>query len=378
MKSVYMLAGEQSGDSHAAALASAIRERHGDWPIYGVAGPAMRDAGVIGTVHSEQLAVMGFTDVIKHLPRLIKIFKKIRSEILNLNPDMVVFIDYPVFNIKMAKALRKKGYQGKLVHYISPSVWAHGKERIRKMAQSLDMLLTIFPFEPSCYEGSGLETRYVGNPLVDSVKNYNYDNDWTEKAGLAPDSEILAIFPGSRHGEIKRNLPIQIKAAKQFAKDHPNVRFAISCAHPDLIEPISKIASNAAIVPARYRYELMRDCQSAIATSGTVTLELALHEKPTVVNYALTRLNKWIAKYILKLDLPHYCIVNIIKNRTIFPEIINQTHEPSRIAKELDALHTSGEARTECINGCRSVKDTLTDLSASDNAAKSLEQLLAC
>lgn len=362
---IYLFAGEQSGDLHGAALAARLANH----PLRGVAGPKMREAGVIGSLKMEQFSVMGITDVLRHLPSLLKLFHEVRDEILNLKPEAVVLIDYPAFNIRLAKALRKKGYTGKLIHYVCPSVWAHGKGRIQKMAKTLDLLMTIFPFEPDCFKGTGLETLYVGNPTVEAIRNYRYDNNWMDKVDIDPRGEITALFPGSRIGEVKRNLPLQLQAIELAGAAKP----AISCAHPDLLPLISKIAPHIPVVPPQYHYELMRDSKRAIATSGTVTLELALHQRPTVVNYALTPLNRFIAKNILRLNLPYYCIVNILAGREVFPELIASGSDPKAIAKALQSIDEE-----ETIRGCSEVAQMLGTKSASHTAAEKIESLLKC
>ena len=191
---LFIFAGEQSGDLHGSHLMRALKKEIPGCRFSGVAGPAMRVEGIESIFSMEKFAVMGFTDVIKAFPSLYKQFYQIRDYILTQKPDGVIFVDYPGFNLRMAKALRKKGYTGKLVHYICPSVWAWGKKRIDHMANSLDLLLTIYPFEADSFSHSSLPVKYIGNPLQEYISSYSYKNDWLDKLAIKAPS-IISIFP---------------------------------------------------------------------------------------------------------------------------------------------------------------------------------------
>jgi lipid-A-disaccharide synthase len=371
MKSIYLFAGELSGDLHGGSLAKAIKKTDPEWFLCGVAGPHMRDQGVIGSMQMEEFAVMGITDVLKNLPKLARLFFRVKGEILSFQPDAVILIDYPVFNIRLAKALRKSGYKGKIIHYICPSVWAHGKKRIQKMAKTLDLLLTIYPFEPKYFSKTGLKTTFVGNPVSESVQNYAYDKEW-----VAPKKPLIALFPGSRKGAVAANLKAQLEAASYFHEKHPEVSFAVSVGAKELSPLILPLieASHLPItlVDPKHAYELMKSSTLALATSGTVTLELALHHCPTVVHYSLNPLNRFIAKYVMGLKLPYYCIVNIIGEKEIFPEWIEKRYTAKTLAEELEKLYAHPEP---CIEECREITEKLGQVPASENAVKELKEL---
>ncbi len=288
-KKIFIFAGEKSGDLLGSHLLKALKERLPQYEIEGVGGPEMRDEGFDCILHSEEFEIMGFSDILRSLPKFRRQFRHIRNHILETKPDGVIFIDYPGFNLRMAKALRKHHFKGKLIQYISPTVWAWGKNRATQMAENLDLLMTIYPFEKACFEGTSLNVKYVGNPIKEIVGKYNYDEDWARLFGIKETENLVAIFPGSRKGEIQLNLPYQLKAAEMLKKEKPDTRFAISCAH-DKIMPVMqnilndnslKLNRDIFLLPKGYSYELMRDSRSAIAKSGTVTLELALHQCPT-------------------------------------------------------------------------------------------------
>lgn len=383
-KQFFIFAGEQSGDLHGSNLVKAMLQQIPNIRFIGVGGPQMRILGVECILTMEDFELMGFSDVLMSLPKQIKQFYKIRNAIMTQRPAVVILIDYPGFNLRLARSLRKKGYTGKIMQYISPTVWAWGSGRIKTMAESLDLLLTILPFEPECFKETSLPVQYVGHPTVETLSNHRYEDNWLQNLGFEKLDEIIALFPGSRKGELLHNLPKQLEAAKLLKELHPQARFAISCARQEFALTIRecitqsrlKIDEDAFTVPSLYSYELMRDCRTAIAKSGTVTLELALHQKPTVVVYQLTRLNKFIAQYCLRLNLPYYCLVNILAKQEVFPELIANGYTPESLCTELNKLHKDSKERENCISACIDLQNILEHKSASKEAAKAIEKLI--
>ncbi|MBS4166928.1 Uncharacterized protein NEOC65_002030 [Neochlamydia sp. AcF65] len=377
---LFIFAGEPSGDLHGAHLVKVFKELYPSCWFSGVAGPALREEGIVNVMPMEKFAVMGFSDVIKALPSLYKQFYYIRDYVLNTHPELVIFIDYPGFNLRMAKALRKAGYKGKLVHYICPSVWAWGKKRIQHMAKTLDMLLTIYPFENISFKPTSLKVQYVGNPLQEYISQYLYAPSWKSQF-CSSEHLLISIFPGSREAEIKSNLSKQLDAALLFQQENPSTTFGISCSNASLKPLIEKTLKkhrllHTFIVDKAHTYDLMRNSHSAIAKSGTVTLELALHCCPTVVVYQLSNLNWLIAKFIIKLNLPYYCIVNILSGQRLFPELIAEGFTPKKVAKELENIH-AGPLRARCLEGCQQIIELFQGAPASQNAAHAIHSLLS-
>lgn len=378
----FVFAGEPSGDLHGKALLSALKKQTPSLKLSGVGGPLMREEGIECILPMEAFCVMGFSDVITAFPRLYRQFHQVKDAILDSNPDGVILIDYPGFNLRLAKALRKRHYSGKIIQLISPSVWAWGKKRVVPMAETLDLLLTIYPFESDYFATTSLPVKYIGNPLVEALQRHTYDDAWRQKLGL-PQKPLIALFPGSRSAEIERNLPIQLEAASLFKKAHPDVLFAISCAEEKqrpilqlLLEKSSLSSSDVFLIPKAFTYELMRDSRTAIAKSGTVTLELALHNRPTLVVYQLSLLNQLIAKYLLRLRLPYYCIVNILNGRMVFPEWIAQQPNPEQLFHSLEALHSEGEVRKNTLQGCHDTRQLLGAFNTSELAAQYIEEVM--
>ena len=397
MCDLFILAAEPSGDLQGAHLVEALRSIQPSIHIQGVAGPLMRQLGVKGEHRMEELQVMGFTDIVTALPRLYHCFTQIRSQILQINPRAVICIDYPGFNLRLERSLRRHGYKGKLIHFICPTVWAWGKKRIPIMAQNLDLLLTLFPFEKSCFEKTSLTVKYIGHPLVKKTAEYPTMDDFRSKYCLDPQKKILALFPGSRETEIRRNFHLQLEAATRLQQQIPDLQIAVSLARPELQMLLdqsffrskwgekqkrsndNKVLRNGSfqypfvIVSPEHRYDLMHAADLAIATSGTVTLELALFQTPTVVNFAIRPIDVFIAQKILRINLPHYCIVNIIEGKTVFPELLGPNLTIESLTQSALQLWTN---REKCIHECGQVRFHLGNNDASLEAAKSIFEIV--
>ena len=385
MTCYFLFAGEASGDLHGSHLMDALVQQDPSCFLCGVGGPLMRKKEFECILPMENFQVMGLTDVLLALPRLWHLFYQVRDDILKMDPDVVILIDYPGFNLRLAKALRKKGFKGKIVQYICPTIWAHGAHRVELLNRYVDLLLTIYPFEAAYFSNSLLQVKYIGNPLVDTVQRHTYNPHWLENTGLSLEDDIIALFPGSRQGEIERHLPQQLQVASLLKKRHPHLRFAIACAQDSLKAELLKLAETNALnikedlffIPPQYRYELMKTCKTALAKSGTVTLELALHQVPTVVHYQLSLLNYLFAKYYLKLNLPHYCIVNILAQSTVFPERMGRKIEVKDLISQVEHLHFEKRIRHDIQSACQDITQLLTKKSSHALAAEAIWKLLS-
>lgn len=386
MTHYFIFAGETSGDLHGSRLIQSLYRQEPRLTFSGVGGPLMRKEGLNSVLHMEDFQVMGFTDVIKALPRLWRHFKKIRHFILKEQPACVILIDYPGFNLRLAASLRKKGYAGKIIQYIAPTVWAHGKSRIQTLADSYDLLLTIFPFESTFFSKTGLNVQYIGNPLVDRLANYSYQEDWKEQYGIPENQPLIALFPGSRPSELSQHLSLQLETAVQLKKKDPSLIFALSQVQPAFdtqsLEQIAKspltLNKDLFIIPKQFSYELMRDCRAALAKSGTVTLELALHETPTLVMYQLSSFNYFMAKYVLRLKLPYYCIVNILKGKQLYPEVIGKNLSIIPLLKEMETIYSDVKVRQQILTDCHEIKIELGQSETSHKAAKAILEVVKC
>jgi lipid-A-disaccharide synthase len=358
-KSLFLLAGEQSGDLLGKNLIISLKESFPTLKLCGVGGAYMKKAGMEVIQPMESLQVMGFYDVIRSFPRLYASFKKIKNEILRLRPSAIVLIDYPDFNIRLAKALRKSGYDGKIIHYVCPSIWAWRKKRIFPLAKNLNHLLTILPFEKQLFTNTQLPVTYVGHPLVSTIDNHLYDSQCHFPKPL------IAIFPGSRKREIALNLPLQLAAAEKLGSTYT---IAISVARPELRDVIQKYTGTKHLfVPAEKRYELMQSATAALATSGTIILELGLHAVPTVTTYALSTLDYLLGRYIFRIHLPFYTLVNIICDQAVYPELIHRKISVEEVYRSLEKIV---ENQKFVRDKCSRLKDLLKEQNASQMAAK--------
>jgi lipid-A-disaccharide synthase len=247
------------------------------------------------------------------------------------------------------------------------------------------LLLTIYPFESKYYQQSSLPVEFVGNPLSEYLGNYSYNDNWKNILGIPSDTPLIALFPGSRKSELERNLPIQLDAVALLLEQQPEPRaIAISCTFPDYINLIHNAVIKSGlerthkvyIVPQEFTYELMREAHAALAKSGTVTLELALHHCPTVVTYKLSTFNYYIAKYLMRIQLPHYCIVNILLDKETFPEYIEKSLSPQAICQHLQKIDSNTSSREECLLDLKSLSNLLSGENASKRAAEAISRSL--
>ena len=370
MCDIFILAGEPSGDLQGAHLLEALYSQAPHLEIAAVGGPRMRAFPIQCRTRMEELQVMGFTDVAKALPRLWRLFRQIRKEILDLQPKAVVCIDYPGFNIRLERSLRRGGYQGQLIHYICPTVWAWGKGRIPIMARNLDLLLTIFPFEKNCFANTSLPVEYVGHPLVKKIKQHHRLENFKERYRLDREKKILGLFPGSRKTEIERNFPLQLQAARRLQAETNDLQIAISLAHPELRSSLT--IPQTLLIEPEHRYDLMQNSHLALATSGTVTLELALFQIPTVVHFAIKPLDVFLAQKIFRINLPHYAIVNILEGKTIFPELFGPHLTVESLLQKGKELWFDDELRMICLSQCAHVQEILGNADAAAAAAQAI------
>lgn len=350
-KDIFLFAGETSADLYGGLLLQKLHAMLPKATFWGVGGPSMQAEGFESLIDMRQFQVMGFSDVIKSLGTLVKNFRNIKRAIIEKQPDMVITIDQPSFGIRLAKSLKKAGFKGKIVQFVAPTVWAYKPQRADAMAKCFDCLLTLFDFEPKYFAHTTLPTTFVGHPIVEII-----EKSPKTPLELATDKPILSLFPGSRPAEVKRNLKIQLEAARLYQQRHSEVVIAVACK-----EPIPDLAASIVQVPFDARYELMKRSRLAIAKSGTVTLELALHQVPTVVTYQLSTLNYLMAKYVLRLNMPYFSIVNILWQSELFYEQIYPPVTPIGIYSCLERYHNRYEKVQQA---CRELKKRLKPTNA--------------
>ena len=344
MRNIFIVAGEISGDTHGAGLMQALKQAHGPVQFSGLGGPQMRKEGGAGLKDwLEHAAVLGLWEVLKVYGWFRRKFAEALKSIAQQKPDAVVLIDYPGFNLRLAKTLRKRGFTGKIIFYISPQVWAWKKGRVKTMAKVLDLMICIFPFEKELYEKSGLRTVFAGHPLVDRTAAL--------KKGWVREPALVGFFPGSRSNEVARLLPVMLRASSIIRQKVPQVRFAISAANERLKSEMNEIIAREGPPEARQWIEagtapvLMQRAEVAVVASGTATLEAACFGLPYLLVYKVNPVTYAVGKSVVRIK--HLGIVNILAGETVVQELVQGACEPEPLAGSVTALLISPRTRME-------------------------------
>ena len=337
MTRILISAGEASGDIHAAAVTAAIKKIDSSAEVFSMGGDALRNAGGEVLFDIKDHGVMGFVEVLKKLPDLFKLrddFEKVMDE---RKPDCLITVDYPGFNMKLAKLAHDKGIP--VVSYIAPSAWAWHKSRAKKVAKIVDKVACIFPFEYDVYKGAGAYVEFVGHPLVDIVKPSMTKEEAMVFAGKEEGKKLILLMPGSRLMEIEKMLPTLLEAAKIIKKQLPEVSFVMPRAGTipiSLLEEKIQASGLDVKITEGNNYDLFSVADLALATSGTVTLEAALCGLGSVIVYKTNPVTYFIAKLLV--NIPHIGLPNIVAAKNVVPELIQNDFTPAKVAQEALAL----------------------------------------
>ena len=364
----YIIAGEASGDLHGSNLVASLRAQDSDAKIRAWGGEKMRKNGANVVKNYHDLAFMGFVEVLMNLRTILKNFSFCKKDITDFAPDAIILIDYPGFNLKVAKWAHKKGY--KVFYYISPQVWAWKRRRVYTIQKVVDKMLCILPFEKKFYDNYNVDCQFVGHPLLDEIAKVTPvdKNKFYKSNRLNPKKEIIAILPGSRKQEVSRMLTIMLDVVKQF----PSYQFVIACA-PSL--PMSYYKSiigekaNVRLVLNR-TYQLLQLSSAAMVTSGTATLETALFDVPEVVCYKANKISYLIARQVARVRF--ICLVNLIMDREVVKELIQNDLTANNIANELKSLLASSKRQKKLLEDYDELKSVLGNAGASDKAADTI------
>ncbi len=332
-----IVAGEASGDIYGADLAREALKLAPDLQFFGIGGSRMREAGVSTLVDSSDMAVVGLIEVIKHFDVIAAAFRKLKQILLNDPPDLLILIDYPGFNLRLAKVAKKAGVT--VLYYISPQIWAWRQGRVKKIARLVDHMAVILPFEAPFYEGAGVPVTFVGHPMLDLVTVTLNQAAAAVSFDLDPSREIVGLFPGSRHNEIERLLPEIIAAAVILKEKFPGIQFILPLASTlknDDIVPLLTAAGLEVTITRERIHDMIRACDAVVSVSGTVTLEIALVGTPMVIIYKLSPLTYQLAKRLVK--VPNIGLCNIVAGETVVRELIQDQANPSTIADEIAKL----------------------------------------
>jgi lipid-A-disaccharide synthase len=334
-KHVIIIAGEASGDHHGAKLVGAIRNKNKKTYFSGIGGQALRDAGVEILVDASELAVVGITEVFYKILNLFKAISIVKRHMKSLEPDLVILIDFPDFNLKIAAAAKKLGIP--ILYYISPQVWAWRPGRVKTIRELVNHVAVILPFEEDFYKKHNVPVTFVGHPLLDNYTQNDLSQSYTLKTVGNENHGMLGIglFPGSRDREVKSLLPIMLKAANILQNRIKKVKFIISIApsvekkHVEEILKNHRKISNYELATGDVR-KVFKMCRIAVAASGTVTLEAAISCTPTVIIYKVSPMSYWLGK--LMIQVKSAGLVNLIAGENIFPELLQDKASPENIA----------------------------------------------
>jgi lipid-A-disaccharide synthase len=374
---IFIVAGERSGDIYGAALAHALQARLPGVEIFGCGGDAMRKAGVDTTVDSHETAIAGITEIVEGYPRVFRAFHKLVNEVDRRRPQLAILIDFPDFNLRLAKKLKQRGIP--VVYFISPQVWAWRKGRVQTLKERIAKMIVIFDFEEEIYKTAGVPVEYVGHPLVDMVRADLTREEFFTKVGLDLAVKTIALLPGSRQKEVVGNLPVMLDAACRLAANR-KLQFIIPLA--PTIEPhaldstLRQFDARGATIRTALdsTYNALQHSEVAVVTSGTATLEAALFERPMVVVYRVSGLTWMVGKLLVK--VPHFSIVNILARKELVPELMQQDFTAANVAARIEYLLDHEAARAEMIRGFQSLRARLGQGGAIDRAADAMVQVL--
>jgi len=373
-KKLMIITGEVSGDLIGAALVKELKSLKPHLNIIGIGGDKMREEGIELIYHSDQMAFLGFIEVVKHLPFIRKVQKKLIDVIKDEEIKHVVLIDYPGFNLSIAKKLKPFGV--KVIYYVSPQIWAWAKGRIKKVKKYVDKMLVVFPFEVEFYGKENINVEYVGHPLVERVSSYKFLNkdEFYAKFKLEIDKGILIVMPGSRKQEVKEIFPEAIKAAGKLANKF-TLQVVVARSKNIDEEYLRQISDNEKFVSIEdHNYELMKYSRFGIIKSGTSTLEAGYFSLPMVIVYKTSSLTYLIGKQLVKLD--RIGMVNILLNEIVVPELIQNDASGENIFKEASNILSDNQIYEDMKLRLGEVKNKLGGEGASEKAARSILEIL--
>jgi len=372
---ILIIAGEASGDMHGASLVRALKRKRPDLRFRGIGGDRMSEAGVEIVRHVSEMAFLGFFEVLKHLPFIRRVLAEVRNLMESRNPKLVILIDYPGFNLKIAKEAKKRGIP--VVYYISPQVWAWGKGRVKKIAERVDRMLVIFDFEEPIYRRAGMDVAFVGHPLKDTVRPAVSRSVFFRNAGLDPRRPLLGLMPGSRKQEIRHLLPEMVKAYALLRRDIPGLQAVVAVA-PTLSDQVlhPHLSGTEAIRSVRSQtYEAMAYSDAALVASGTATLETALSGTPMVILYKMSSGSFFLGKLLVRME--NIGLVNIVAGKRIVPELLQKNVTPEKIRAATLPLLTDREHRKEILRDLKEVARRLGRPGATERAADQIVEFLS-
>lgn len=379
-----IVAGEASGDAHAAKLVNELLELAGDSKIefFGCAGPRMRDAGVEAIVDADNLAIVGVPEIVKALPRFLNAVKRLQNAAAERKPDAVILVDFPEFNLKLAKSLKKRGL--KVIYYISPQLWAWRKYRKRTIKKYVDLLITILPFEKDWYTSQGiLNVEYAGSPLAKEVRADTNRTDFRRKHAIPEDARLIALLPGSRNTEITHILPVMLETAALMFKRDDRMQFIIAAGSPGKAAEVEKVIQASGEISRVLKSHLNVVCgetfdalnasDAASVTSGTATLETGIIGTPMAIVYKASAFNYKLMRPMISVE--HFGLINLIAGERLVKELIQDDFTAGKLAEEMFRILELAENQ-RLRKRLAEVADTLGHGGASKRAAEAVLRVI--
>ena len=381
---IFLIAGEPSGDVLGGKLIAAIKKQLGNTKeieLLGVGGPKMEEQGLKSIFSINQLSLMGFAEILPHIPKLLNLIKNTANLIIQEQPDLVITIDAPDFCFRVIKKIKKNPAADKIkkIHFIAPTVWAYRPGRAKKIANLFDLLLVILPFEPPYFERHGLKTIFIGHPIVEDVIKSD-GTDFRIRHKIKTDDILVCLTPGSRSGEVKRILPEMIGAINILTKKYHNLKVAIPAldkTYEIIKEHLTEFKVEAILTNQSEKNEIFYASNFAIAKSGTNTIELAIAQLPMIVVYKANYLTYSIIKLLSKVKFAN--LINLILNKEVIPEMIQPNCKAEKLAKKLDILISNPNAGEKQITESKPALKLLglgLEQKSSDKAAKAILELI--
>lgn len=373
---ILLVAGEASGDRYGAHLIAALREQAGGIACFGIGGDRMIREGFEPLYESRRLAVVGLVEVLTRLPLYLRVMRDLRRRVAADRPDLAVLIDFPDFNLRLARHLKRAGIP--VLYFVGPQVWAWRRGRVRTIAGRVDAMALILPFEASLYAGTGLEVEFVGHPLVDLAAPRCGREEARRRFGIGAGETAVGLLPGSRPGESRRILPVLLAAARILRRRLPRTRFLVPLAdtldRADLEAGVRREGVPVEVVEDQF-YEVLTACDAAAVASGTATLEAALLGLPMVIVYRLHPLTHWIGSRLATVEM--IGLANLVLGRRVVPELVQKECRPERVAAEIARLIDDPDHRARIQAALAGVRDRLGRGDAFRNTAGMALRLLS-
>ncbi len=375
LKKIVIIAGEASGDLHASSLIRELKKMNSNLEMFGIGGDRMRREGVELIFHINKLSFMGFFEVIKRLSFIRGVMKKMTFMIETRRPDLAILIDYPGFNLRLAKKVKNLGIP--VVYYISPQVWAWGGNRVTKMQNLIDQMVVIFPFEKEIYEKFNIDCEFVGHPLLEVTRPILPLEDFQKKFDIRKNDVVVGLLPGSRWQEVEKILPIMFESSELLKTRIKNLKVLLGLAptiKKEKMEDLLTQAGFGAKIVQNLAYDLMKHADLLLITSGSATLECAILGTPFLVLYKTSLWTYLLAKSLI--SIPNIALANVVAGKRIVPEFIQNRAVPNQISEEMYGILTDRERYKAIQNELKKVKQKLGEEGASKKAAEIVMQML--